>query len=165
MSSPPDLDYLARMVRIKIAAGKKRGEITGWLVEQGLSLDQAHAFLAEFPVPGESERYERGCGRFALVLIAVLSVAVLVLVLVQRPWEVGRWTWRRGTAEVHPWLGFAYFCFAYAAAMTVLWFLAMRVGLFLDTMRDPNAPRGIGRMVILVVLLTIAALAALFTLG
>jgi hypothetical protein len=165
MSSSPDVDYLARMVRIKIAAGKKRGEITSWLVQEGLSLGQAQAFLADFPEPGVSDRWERRCSRGCLVVVAVLSVTVLVLVLVQRPWEVGRWTSRIGNTKIEPWSGWGYFCFAYAVAMTVLWFLAMRFGQFLDSMRDPSAPRGIGPMVILVLLLTVGAFAALLALS
>jgi hypothetical protein len=133
---PAQKDYLARQVRLKLAAGKGSHEIGIWLRENGLSPDQADALIAEFAESGPSDWWQRFCGRISLVFIGVLSAAVLALVLVKQPWDGTRWTWTSGASRIDAVAGFVLFCFLYVAAMTVLWFLAMRFGGLLDHIRD-----------------------------
>jgi len=163
--NPEQQYHLARQVRIMFAAGKGRREINSWLQRNGLSPAQTAVFLAEFPEPGQSERWERFFSRTSLAAITVFSLAVLALVLVRQPWDETRWTWTHAGSEIHPVLGFVLFCFLFPAAMSVLWYLPTRFGRFLDQYNPDYLPRGLGIMLFLVCLLTALALTALFTLG
>ena len=161
--NPDQIDpALVRQVRIMLAAGKGHHEITSWLRQNGMSADQAGALLGTFAAARQSDKNERGCGRAALGLITTFTLFVLGLVLYRRPWDGDRWTWRRGGSEIPAAAGFLLFCFMYAAAMTVLWFLAMRFGAMLDQASDKQAPGRqpfVRRFVLLfVLLLAIAAL-------
>lgn len=135
---PAQKAHLARQVRIMRAAGKRDCEIGSWLQQNGLSADEVGVFLGRFADSGHSDQWERFCGRASLVLIAVLSVAVLVLVVVQRPWDGNRWIWRTGplATEIDPVVGFLAFCVLYPAAMVALWCLATWFGAFLDRLAD-----------------------------
>jgi hypothetical protein len=126
---------LARQIRIMLAAGKKSSEIGSWLQQTGLPPDQVAALRAEIEA-GHSDWWQWFCSRTSLVLIALLSVAVVVLVLVRRPWDAGRWTWTLGAGQIEAGAGFLYFCFLYFAAMTLMWYAATRFGAWLDRMHD-----------------------------
>lgn len=132
---PTQKDHLARQVRIMRAAGKGMREISSWLQQNGLSPEQTEGIVAELSASGQADWWERFCGRASLALIAVLSAVVLVLVVVQRPWDADRWSWQSGASEIDAVAGFVLFCFLYCAAMSVLWFLAMRFGALLDLIR------------------------------
>lgn len=162
--------HLAPQLRIMIAAGKGRHEITRWLRQNGLAPAHAAAVVAGLAEPCRSNWWERFCGRASLVLIAGLSLYVLVLVVVQRPWDGNRWEWKinptsRGeVSHVDSIAGFLLFCFLYAAAMAVLWYLARRFGSFLDLLHDKE----IGKRLWIALLLsgvTVAALVALLAKG
>ena len=145
------------------ARGRERPSRDHRLARQnGLSVDQAVALLGEFAAARQSDKNERGCGRAALGLIATFSLFVLGLVLYRRPWDGTRVAWTYRGTEIPAFLGFLLFCFMYAGAMTVLWFLAMRAGAALDQVSDRTAPDRrpfVRRFVLLfVVLLGVAAL-------